>query len=320
MPNCEEDEVEEDGVHDDHEPDTVSFAIKLELPSPNGVKLSKKHILFIDIEPTDQDAEDREDHERRMMMDYFLSTREASWGQQFKIACILGPTIDQDDSEVTTVSGGQALWHLLSMFWGVFGAIVPPRNIWGGWAAFLVALALIGIVTTIIGEVATVLGCVINLKPAVTGITLVAMGTSLPDTFASMTAARSSPYADSAIGNVTGSNSVNVFLGMGLPWLIGTIWWKSNYDADYVVPPGSLSFSVVMFLSCSMVCFLILLLRRCCLGGELGGEGCSRPLSAAILFLLWLVYVVMVSLEAYGVITIQIGDIPDVELLQVKTD
>ena len=64
------------------------------------------------------------------------------------------------------------------------------------------------------------MGCVIGIADAVTGITLVALGTSLPDTFASMAAARSSESADSAIGNVTGSNSVNVFLGMGLPYVI----------------------------------------------------------------------------------------------------
>ena len=104
----------------------------------------------------------------------------------------------------------------------MFGALVPPREMCGGWASFVVSLALIGAVTTIIGEVATVLGCVIYLKPSVAGVTLVALGTSLPDTFASMTAAKSSPDADSAIGNITGSNSVNVFLGMGIPWLIST--------------------------------------------------------------------------------------------------
>ena len=29
-----------------------------------------------------------------------------------------------------------------------------------------------------------------------------------------------------AIGNVTGSNAVNVFLGLGLPWLIASIYWE----------------------------------------------------------------------------------------------
>jgi len=80
-------------------------------------------------------------------------------------------------------------------------------------------------VTLVIGEIATVLGCVMGLDESVTAITIVALGTSLPDTFASMTAAKTSEYADSAIGNVTGSNSVNVFLGLGLPWTIATIYW-----------------------------------------------------------------------------------------------
>ena len=51
-----------------------------------------------------------------------------------------------------------------------------------------------------------------------------ALGTSLPDTFASRTAAIKENYADMAIGNITGSNSVNVFLGLGLPWLIASIY------------------------------------------------------------------------------------------------
>ena len=55
-------------------------------------------------------------------------------------------------------------------------------------------------------------------------ITFVALGTSLPDTFASKTAAVAERTADNAIGNVTGSNSVNVFLGLGLPWMIASIY------------------------------------------------------------------------------------------------
>ena len=34
--------------------------------------------------------------------------------------------------------------------------------------------------------------------------------------------------ADNSIGNVTGSNSVNVFLGLGLPWLIAAIYWTAK--------------------------------------------------------------------------------------------
>ena len=51
---------------------------------------------------------------------------------------------------------------------------------------------------------------------SLTGIFLVALGTSLPDTFASIIAIREDDNADNAVGNVTGSNSVNVFLGLGV--------------------------------------------------------------------------------------------------------
>ena len=48
----------------------------------------------------------------------------------------------------------------------------------------------------------------------------------MPDTFASRIAAKNEKTADNAIGNVTGSNSVNVFLGLGLPWVFAAIYWQ----------------------------------------------------------------------------------------------
>lgn len=54
------------------------------------------------------------------------------------------------------------------------------------------------------------------------------LGTSLPDLFASKNAAQNEQYADAAVGNVTGSNGVNVFLGLGIPWIIATIYHKVN--------------------------------------------------------------------------------------------
>lgn len=80
----------------------------------------------------------------------------------------------------------------------------------------------------IIEKAAILFGCVLGIKTSVTAITVVALGTSLPDTFASMIAATSEDYADAAIGNVTGSNSVNVFLGLGLPFVIATIYEAGN--------------------------------------------------------------------------------------------
>jgi len=149
--------------------------------------------------------------------------------------------------------------HFATMGWKVLFSLIPPVKMYGGWAAFFVAISFIGFITAIVAEAATILGCNMYLKESVTAITLVAIGTSLPDTFASRTAALNSEFADSAIGNVTGSNSVNIFVGLGLPWVIATL----NADNGiYIVPEGSLSFSVALFLATSVTCFLILILRR----------------------------------------------------------
>ena len=45
-----------------------------------------------------------------------------------------------------------------------------------------------------------------GLKNSITGITIIAIGTSLPDTFASRSAALHDIGADASIGNITGKS------------------------------------------------------------------------------------------------------------------
>ena len=85
---------------------------------------------------------------------------------------------------------------------------------------------MIGALTAVIGDLAAHMGCCMGIAPSITAITFVALGTSLPDTFASMNAAANEAHADSCIGNITGSNSVNVFLGLGLPWALAAVYWR----------------------------------------------------------------------------------------------
>ena len=147
-------------------------------------------------------------------------------------------------------------------------------------------------ITFVVGDVAEILGCTLSIPSAVSAITLVAVGTSLPDTFASVTAAQGSEYADSAIGNVTGSNSVNIFLGLGLPWVICSMYGNA-INKPYIVPAGELSFTVLVFLICSVLVFALLTLRRVIIGGELGGPMVSKVITASICFLLWVVYITL---------------------------
>ena len=58
-----------------------------------------------------------------------------------------------------------------------------------------------------------------------------------PDTFASKVAAVQDKYADASVGNVTGSNAVNVFLGIGIAWSMAAIV-KTYRGEVFRVPIG----------------------------------------------------------------------------------
>lgn len=102
---------------------------------------------------------------------------------------------------------------------------------------------------------------------------------------------------------MTGSNSVNVFLGLGLPWLIANIYEMSNgrEQGYYFVPAGSLGFSVVVFIVCALAAVICLLIRRKVVGGELGGSENGRKGSLAFLCFLWGLYILLSILQAYKV-------------------
>ena len=195
---------------------------------------------------------------------------QITWAQQFEEATLLHPT-KNEEGEIEDITGVEAVIHFFSIGWKVLFALCPPPHKGGGIPCFIAAICFIGALTAIVGEVAGAMGCVMGLKPGVTAITFVAIGTSLPDTFASMTAARESPNADSAVGNITGSNSVNVFLGLGLPWVIAVIYSRQN-NTKYEVPSSGLDLSVVLFLSTCLIGVAILIFRRCTVKGELGGS------------------------------------------------
>uniref|UniRef100_A0A671PF40 Sodium/calcium exchanger 2-like n=1 Tax=Sinocyclocheilus anshuiensis TaxID=1608454 RepID=A0A671PF40_9TELE len=189
--------------------------------------------------------------------------------------------------------------HFLTVFWKVLFAFVPPTENWNGWACFVVSISVIGLLTAVIGDLASHFGCTVGLRDTVTAVVFVALGTSIPDTFASKVAATQDQYADASIGNVTGSNAVNVFLGIGVAWSVAAVYWAIQ-GKRFLVDPGSLAFSVTLFTIFAFICMGVLLFRRRpSIGGELGGPRVSRLLTTLLFLGLWLLYILFSSLEAY---------------------
>uniref|UniRef100_A0A8C2E413 Solute carrier family 8 member 1a n=1 Tax=Cyprinus carpio TaxID=7962 RepID=A0A8C2E413_CYPCA len=227
-----------------------------------------------------------------------------SWRDQFVEAITVSSGEDDDDEcgEEKMPSCFDYVMHFLTVFWKVLFAIVPPTDYWNGWACFIVSILMIGVLTAFIGDLASHFGCTIGLKDSVTAVVFVALGTSVPDTFASKVAAIQDQYADASIGNVTGSNAVNVFLGIGVAWSIAAIFHQSQ-GQYFHVDPGTLAFSVTLFTIFAFICIAVLMYRRRPeIGGELGGPQTPKILTTTLFFSLWLMYIIFSSMEAYCII------------------
>lgn len=95
-----------------------------------------------------------------------------------------------------------------------------------------------------------------------------------------------------------GSNAVNVYLGLGIPWLIAAAYYRAQ-DEPYTVSSQGLAFALILYLAAAAVALTLLFLQRRFGGGELGGAGRTQRYSfAAAMVGMWLVYIVLASYDA----------------------
>ena len=215
----------------------------------------------------------------------------SEWKEQF--------TTFFGDKETSTTS---YITSLILLPWNALFAFLPPPRFLNGYLTFVLSLVVIGIQVTIVSDVATTFGCLIGLEKSVNSITVVALGSSLPDLFVSRAAVRMESTADNAIGNVTRSNSFNVFVGLGLPWLLAAIHWKIKEGNHFAVPSQNLGFSVGVYTALATLSVVILVLRRFMVGGEVGGSKSWALFSSFLLLCLWMTYVTLSSLHSYQIL------------------
>ncbi|KAL6754724.1 hypothetical protein V8C86DRAFT_2692885 [Haematococcus lacustris] len=142
-------------------------------------------------------------------------------------------------------------------------------------------------------------GCAVGLSSLMTGLSIVAAGTSLPDTLASRMAAMHDDTADAAIGNITASNSVNVLLGLGFPWVITSIY-NLVKGTPYLVSSGPLGFSLIIFCSTCGAGLIAMAIRRR-QGGELGAKTRLGQWMVALMFLSgYLLFLMLAGLYDYN--------------------
>ncbi|MBE7049377.1 MAG: calcium/sodium antiporter [Ruminococcaceae bacterium] len=106
-----------------------------------------------------------------------------------------------------------------------------------------VILTIVGLVLIVLGSRLTVdsasfIAKKIGLSERFIGLTVVALGTSLPELFTSVTAARKG-NADIAIGNIVGSNIFNILFIVGISGIIIPVPYDKEFMFDSLVSLGT---------------------------------------------------------------------------------
>ncbi|KAB1226593.1 Magnesium/proton exchanger [Morella rubra] len=187
-------------------------------------------------------------------------------------------------------------WQSLLAPWRLLFAFVPPCSIAHGWIAFICSLVFISGIAYIVTELTDLIICVTGINAYVIAFTALAIGTSWPDLVASKIAAERQTTADSAIANITCSNSANIYVGIGIPWLIDTAYNFFAYrEPLWVRNAKGLSFSLLVFFCTSVGCIAVLVVRRLTFGAELGGPRLWAWVTFVYFMSLWVIFIVLSS-------------------------
>merc|ERR1719169_118302 len=87
-------------------------------------------------------------------------------------------------------------------------------------------------------------GCIIGVPDTIMGLIVLAAGTSVPDCIASIIVAKAGK-GDMAVANAVGSNTFDLLLGLGAPWLLRTI-----LNGPVEVPTEKLGETIIILSVC----------------------------------------------------------------------
>ena len=134
------------------------------------------------------------------------------------------------DGQITRLEGALLILGLV-LFLGMalkMGKVAPDEPsdddipLWKSWAYILGGLIVLVIGARLLVDSATVMARAFGISEAVIGLTIVAVGTSLPEMATSVIAAMRR-QTEIAVGNIIGSNIFNIFSILGITALIAPI-------------------------------------------------------------------------------------------------
>jgi len=130
---------------------------------------------------------------------------------------------------------------------------------------FLFSILLIAGLSWALVELAVYVSAAINIPESIIALTVLAVGTSVPDLFSSLIVARQG-RGDMAVSNAIGSNIFDILVGLGLPLTIFILFYGGTVESG-----GDIARSAVILFGSVLFILLLLIFSKWKLGKLSGG-------------------------------------------------
>ncbi|XP_022240478.1 sodium/potassium/calcium exchanger 3-like [Limulus polyphemus] len=132
---------------------------------------------------------------------------------------------------------------------------------------FLMSVVWIGIISYLIVWMITIIGYTLGIPDTVSGLTLLAAGTSVPEIISSIIVVRNG-LGNMAMCNLIGSNIFNVLFCLGAPWLIRTLIPPNK--GFLIINSSGLMYTTVTLLATIVALFIFLYIFKWNLNYRIG--------------------------------------------------
>ncbi|CAL1301185.1 unnamed protein product [Larinioides sclopetarius] len=154
---------------------------------------------------------------------------------------------------------------------------------------FLVSIAWLGVLSYLAVWMVTIIGYTLSIPDSVSGLTILAVGASVPDLITSVLVAKSG-QGNMAISNLVGSNNFDISICLGVPWLAKTLLSDEGYLRLYSTV---LSFAVAVLLITLVIFFMIFQLAGWKLNRMVG-------LTCLLVYALYIIFACLFEFNVFG--------------------
>ncbi|XP_012156283.1 sodium/potassium/calcium exchanger 3 isoform X2 [Ceratitis capitata] len=157
---------------------------------------------------------------------------------------------------------------------------------------FIMCIVWIGSLSYVVAWMITIIGDTLKIPDSVMGITFLAAGTSVPEAVSSVIVAKRG-HGSMGICNSIGSNTFDILLCLGVPWLIKAVFFPIQEGQNYVgINSAGLEYSAITLLSTLFLLYITFSFNKFKLDRKVG-------MACLVMYLVFMIFASLIELNVF---------------------